>query len=599
MKKLMGILAAALIAGGCIGYKCDFGDVEVKSDAGVAQIESSWKSKSAGLADYAIRTVCVSAAGTEPVHVTKLTLAEFPVAVLDKVEVIGTVPGSPVALDDDTICGVEQPSFKAEKVKTVGDSGVVKLVLDCDLTLKPGEKPLEFRVMCGRFPKEQRRRAFNDYLEAERAAPSRTFLHYNGWYDFGTEPTEAGMLEIIKSYAEETAKRGITMDGYVLDDGWDEQKVAAWRPTPKKFPNGFTTMTKLAEENGSAFGIWISPLGGYFGVPERIESAKREGGLPADATAFDLAYPEYYNWFKGRCTDLIVKDHSRYFKWDKAGEGVSMHFMKLCELARELRAIEPKLMINVTVGTWPSPFWLNHIDCTWRNGTADVFWYGDAGNERDKWLTFRDTELYRCFVKKSPLYPLNSVMHHGIVLGTKYQGATNAKAGNDMKREIRSYFALGPNMQEIYVDPKLVGPDFWDQLAESVKWSKRHEKALVDIHWVKGEPLVGDKLGAYMLAAWKDGDGTIYLRNASAEEKSLTFTLSEAFELKTLVAGDARYTVKGAYADDGVTPLTVEVTDPLTYTLAPLQVLVLEAKAEAPRSEMSISPEWDSKWNSF
>lgn len=570
---LLTALTAAML--GCTPCEAKFGEVTVAADSSAYIVKTDCQCKKAGLAEYAIRTISITAADEKtPVKISKLTLATFTVDDPSKVQVLGRVPGSPVALSDDVICGIEQPSFKMEQ-----DGNKVSLVLDCDLTVKAGDAPLEFRVMCGKFPLAQRRRAFNDYIEAERAAPSHAFLHYNGWYDFATEPTEKGMLEIMKAYAEETEKRGIVMDGYVLDDGWDEQKVAAWKPTERKFPNGFRTMTEFSEAHGSHFGIWISPLGGYYGVPERIASCKREGGLPADATKFDLAYPEYYKWFKGRCEELIRDSHCRYFKWDKAGEGVSMHFMQLCRLAKELRQLEPNLMINVTVGTWPSPFWLNHIDCTWRDGTADVFWYGDAGNERDKWLTFRDTELYRCFVRKCPLYPLNSVMHHGIVIGSCFQGATNAKAGPDMKREVRSFFALGPNMQEIYVDPKLVGPDFWDQLAESVKWYKRHAKTLVDIHWVKGEALTGNTLNAYAFAAWKDGDGTIYLRNAAAAEKEISFSLEEAFELKTLEDPETEYVIKAAYADETeIFPeRTVKVGDQQTFSLKPLQVLVLEA----------------------
>ena len=585
MNKALLIGGLLMAVAGCCDQKTSickpcleksFGPVEVGATSGDWEVESDYEVKEVGLAKYTIRMVTIAAKGEEPLKINKLTLATFTPRDINKVEVIGKVPGSPVALDEDTLCGVEQPSFKMEK-----GPNTVSLTLDCDLTLTPGGRPLVFRVMRGTFPKAQRRRAFNDYLEAERAAPSHAFLHYNGWYDFGTEPTEAGMLEIMRQYAAETEKRGITMDGYVLDDGWDEQKVAAWEPTPKKFPNGFKTMTEFSEKHGSSFGIWISPLGGYYGVPERVESAKREGGMPKEATAFDLKYPEYYEWFKGRCMKLVKDNHCRYFKWDKAGEGVSMHFMELCRLAKELRAVEPRLMINVTVGTWPSPFWLNHIDCTWRTGTADVFWYGKVGDKRDQWLTFRDTELYRCFVKKCPLYPLNSVMHHGIVMGTQYQGKTAAEAGPDLKREIRSYFALGPNMQEIYVDPKLVGPDFWDQLAESVKWFKRHEATLVDIHWVKGEPLVGDKLSPYMLAAWKDGDGTIYIRNPSDKEAELSFTLNEAFELDTLEDANTSYSLKSAYADDKTAmPGSVKIGETVTFKLKPFQVLIIDSKKE-------------------
>lgn len=75
-----------------------------------------------------------------------------------------------------------------------------------------------------------------------------------------------------------------------------------------------------------------------------------------------------------RCSDLMKKDKVTYFKWDKAGDGISPHFMALLSIASELRRENPRLFINTTVGTWPSPFWLNHVDSTWRNGTADVGW---------------------------------------------------------------------------------------------------------------------------------------------------------------------------------------------------------------------------------
>ena len=44
--------------------------------------------------------------------------------------------------------------------------------------------------------------------------------------------------------------------------------------------------------------------------------------------------------------------------------------MALLDIARQLRKQNPDVFINVTVGTWPSPFWLNHVDSTWRNGSA-------------------------------------------------------------------------------------------------------------------------------------------------------------------------------------------------------------------------------------
>lgn len=577
-----------------------------------AGVQVGWRLLLRGKAPYFTQTFAVRTSGNVPVKLTGLRLGEFSVEDSGTVKTVGNVPGSPVSLAENVLCGIEQPGFKLTKP----DKKTAALDLICVLTLEPKAKPMQFSTMLGYFPKAQQRRAFNFYMERERAAPSQHFLHYNGWYDFAFNPTEDAIGACFDAYGKElTKKRGIKLDAVVLDDGWDNPSKELWAPSVQKFPNGFKKLIKKAESFDSNFGIWISPLGGYSGVPERIASCKKLGGLAENATKFDLADPLYKKWFQKKCEQLVVKDHVRYFKWDRAGEGVSMHFMNLLGIARELRNVQPNLYINVTVGTWPSPFWLNHVDCTWRDGTADVFWYNrEIGDRRDQWLSFRDQELHNCFVRKGPLYPINSVMHHGIVLGTKYQGATCAEAGNDMKREIRSFFALGANLQEIYIDYKMLdenpenskawalqnikgnrnkpeeaektvnsiknakwvkGSEVWDSLAESARWAQKHAKTLVDSHWVKGQPC--SPPGAYATAAWHRGAGVIYLRNASNEPKKIAFSLEEAFELPPTEPKNARYKIKKAYADDTFKETLVPASKEITFELAPLQVLVLEA----------------------
>ena len=131
------------------------------------------------------------------------------------------------------------------------------------------------------------------------------------------------------------------------------------------------------QQRGTESGSGV--LSGYSGADQRTAHAK-EMGLIEDT--MDLSQPGYYKWFYEKCLGFM-KDHGvNYYKWDKAGAGVSPHFMSLIQCGRELKKHDPKLFINVTVGTWPSPFWLNHIDCTWRTGTGDVAWYG-VGDKRE------------------------------------------------------------------------------------------------------------------------------------------------------------------------------------------------------------------------
>lgn len=470
---------------------------------------------------------------------------------------VGTVPGSPVA-SDSIFLGIEMP-FTANYF----DHQTLRSGFPCNLPIKKGIT-YNFRSVIGVYPQGQLRRAFSYYLERERSTPSHQLLHYNCWYDFA--PTREAFLQVIKDYHRElTKERGVILDSFVMDDGWDDYNAGLWEYNRKKFPNGFDEISAASRKARSKLGVWISPLGGYGGANERTAHAKKMGLIE---TTMDLSQPRYYKWFYEKCLGLM-KDHEvNYFKWDKAGSGVSPHFMSLIQCGRELKKHDPNLFINVTVGTWPSPFWLNHIDCTWRTGTGDVAWMG-VGDEREQWLTFRDWGCYSKFVKPAPLYPLNSVMHHGLVVGRHYQAAKVTKSGVEMKHAARSYFGTGANLQELYLTPALMTEKAWDQVAEAAKWAKRNEKILIDSHWVGGDPL---KLGIYGWASWSKEKSLITLRNSSDKPSELIINLTQALEIPVGMA--VKFNAQNAYKDQTFKEATI--TGNRIFKLAPFEVLCLE-----------------------
>jgi hypothetical protein len=294
-------------------------------------------------------------------------------------------------------------------------------------------------------------------------------------------------------------------------------------------------------------------------------------GLIPDGAKLDLAYPGYKKWFQDRCLQLVREDGVNAFKWDKAGEGVSPHFMALLDVARNLRRENPDVFINVTVGTWPSPFWLNHVDSTWRMGSGDVGWSG-KGDDREKWLTYRDGNCRRYFVEKSPLYPLNSVMHHGIVHGRCFQGERVGKTGPNLTNEVRSYFANGAMLQELYITPSMMTPEAWDVLAEAARWAQANADVLVDSHWVGGDPL---KLEPYGYAAWAPRKGTLMIRNPDDQQRPIMLDAKALFELPSGMP--RRFTLQSPYKDQRVQSLELEAGQPQSVTLEPFEVLVLDA----------------------
>ena len=528
-------------------------------------LRALWRAELRDGSNYLRQTLTLSTSpGSKPQPLLGLELME---ARLDDAAVAGRVPGCPVT-GEGMFLGVEIPGAMAS---LGGDR--VRIGFPCHLDLSAAN-PYSFGSVTGVAPAAQMRRAFLCYIERERARPSKPFLHYNCWYDLGYGVDEPKMLEVVKAFDTELVKkRGVPVDSYLVDDGWDSPDKGLWVDNLTKFPKGLSGLNKRMKPYGAHLSVWISPLGGYGGAKERTEWARKEGLIPA-TSELDLSQPGYKKWFQDRCLELMREAGVNAFKWDRAGEGVSPHFMALLDIGHNLHKENPELFLNVTVGTWPSPFWLNHVDSTWRNGSADVGWAG-KGDDREKWLTFRDGSCHSLFVEASPLYPLNSVMHHGIVHGREFQGEKVGKSGVNLKNEARSYFANGATLQELYLTPSMMTTEAWDDVAEAAKWAHANADVLVDSHWVGGDPM---KLEPYGYAAWSPRKGTLMIRNPDDNARTIQLDAAKVFELPT--GAPANYMLRSPFPDQRLKGVELRSGEPLTVKLEAFEVLVFDAMAK-------------------
>ena len=491
---------------------------------------------------------------------------------LDGAALVGNVNGSPVVAGT-TYLGVEHP-LAENRVK----DGRVHARLPRQEPFKPGET-VRVGAVVGFTDKGQVRRGFLAYLERERPRPYRQFLHHNTWYNIGyfSRFTQADELGVIEAFDRELVKgRGVALDGFVLDDGWDDP-ASLWRFNPG-FPEGLGPVAERARQAGASMGIWLSPWGGY-GKPkeERLAAAAPEGFETRDGS-FSLAGERYYARFRALCTEVVRRDHVAYFKFDGIGseEGpdrvdpaASRDFEAMMTLVGELRSLSPRLYINQTTGTWASPFWLLSVDSIWRGGDDHDF--AGVGSLRQRWITYRDKATYSGIVLRGPLYPLNSLMIHGIIFGAQAKDLMTDPMG-DFKSEVRSYFGTGTQLQELYVSPQLLSKGNWDDLAAGARWSRNHEATLRDTHWVGGDP---GKLEVYGWAAWSPAEGLLTLRNPSDKPGSITIDVGHIFELPA--GAEGTFAVSGAYADQPAPLARLEAGHPVRIELAPFQVLVLEA----------------------
>jgi hypothetical protein len=502
-------------------------------------------------------------------------------------------PGATAGVLRVRIGGLPEQTDSWGSIALVGAKTVPATKVVCALprqcVLEPGASwPVSFTI--GAYPAGQMRRGFLYYLERERAHTYRQYWHYNSWYDLNItrndhpDPlqrmTEAQCLEVIQAFgAELHGKRGVGLDGFVWDDGWDDWN-SLW-DFHQGFPNGFRRLKEAADKQGAGQGAWLSPWGGYGQSHDQRVAFGKSKGYETNAQGFALGGPRYYAAFRDTCVRFIRDYNMNYFKFDGIGGGmyatgapvqIAMDLDRLVGLLGELRRANPEVFINATVGTWASPYWTWFADSVWRQGDDCAF--AGEGNGRERWITYRDSLVYSRFARTSPLFPLNSIMCHGPLVGNRgAPGKMPLPAQNigSFRNEVNMFAACGTGLGELYLTPAFLTPEAWDILAEAIRWSRSRSEILCDTHWVGGDPV----REVYGYAAWHPTrGGTLVVRNPT--DKPLTFILHprEVFELPEGVSTRFRFTpVLGEKRE----PFECSSEKPAELSLSPFQVIVMDA----------------------
>jgi hypothetical protein len=490
-------------------------------------------------------------------------------------KVLGSVKGSPIVAGN-MFFAYEHPNADNHIVESDSSKnpspGKFICQLDRNTLLKPPHSLTQSSVI-GVAPTSQLRRAFLYYIERERIRPYRPFLHYNSWYDIAwperDKMNEAECVKVINGFGEELInKRKTKMDSFVFDDGWDDPSTL-WQILQNNFPNGFTPLVESAQKYNSKIGLWLSPWGGYGKAKQdRLRYGKTQG-FETNKAGFSLAGKNYLNRFSQSCFTFVDNYSVNFFKFDGTDASLLEETESLFRLTDELYAKNEDIFISLTVGTWASPFWLFHGDSVWRNG-HDMSFSG-KGSKRQQWLTYRDMETYRNVVLKGPLYPLNSLMNQGIV-HAKWGPAKFNSNPNDFAQEVQSFFAIGTNLQELYMSYDRMTPQMWDILAQSAQWSRQNSDILVDTHWIGGDP---GQLQVYGCASWQKRKGIIMLRNPNDKTQSISLDIASTFELPS--NAPKKYQMKNPFQPQPQKTLNLSASVPHTFTLSPFEVLVLEA----------------------
>ena len=509
-------------------------------------------------------------AGREALPIAETRLLEFedPMA-----RTVGTVKGSPV-VSNNLFFALEHPL----SANTVSD-GTVRAALPRVLPLQAGQQ-VTWSAVVGTSEPGQLRRAFLTYIEQERPRPYQPFLHYNTWFDLGytNRFDEAGALDRVHAFGTELVeKRHVQLDSFLFDDGWDDPNTL-W-DFNAGFPHGLTAVGAAAAKYHAGIGAWLSPWGGYDKQKEERIAYGRQHGYEILNNGYALSGPKYYKQFERICLEMIEKYNLNQFKFDGTGNAdhvfpgsaFDSDFDAAIHLIDRLRAAKQGLFINLTTGTTASPFWLFYADSIWRGGEDHDF--AGVGSPRQRWITYRDGQTYRNIVQKGPLFPLNSLMLHGIIYAKSALDLTTDPK-NEFADEVHSFFGSGTQLQEMYITPKLLTPANWDTLAEGARWSRAHSETLKDVHWIGGDP---NRLQVYGWAAWSPKEGILTLRNPSAQTQTFRGDLAALLELPAGAA--STYTLRPVWRGQAASTMTTSKGQPLTVTLAPFEVLTLAGSA--------------------
>ncbi|MBC7354203.1 MAG: hypothetical protein H5U08_17745, partial [Thermogutta sp.] len=220
-------------------------------------------------------------------HMNRPTRVVFFRGQLPAARVAGSVSGSPIVCGE-WFLGCEHPMASNEVTEQ-------KVLAAVDVRKIPGRDQLVYTFAVGKASLGQLRRDFQRYVERRRARPYGLFVNYNSWWDIadgGKQMTESECLNVIERFGEElTRRRGVRMDSFVFDDGWDDPRTL-WA-FHEGFPSGFAPLTAKAREYQSAVGTWLSPFGGYGEAKQKRLAYGREQGYEVADYGFSLFGEKY------------------------------------------------------------------------------------------------------------------------------------------------------------------------------------------------------------------------------------------------------------------------------------------------------------------
>ncbi len=411
------------------------------------------------------------------------------------------------------------------------------------------------QTVIGITPKPNVKFWFMKYLDFVRVAKLKPYTLYNSWYDLRSVEypnvppkywmNEKNVFRIINEIKSNfVEKHGIKIDAFVLDDGWDIYQ-SDWKLRRKQFPHGMLPISEKLKEINSTLGLWFGPTGGYSFRLKRINWMKAHGYEVVGSHGewqpmMCIAGKNYKKLFKKRVTDFVKNAKVGYYKWDgiqfscsepdhghPVGEYSRRAVMEsVADICNSVRKLNPDIFLNITSGTWLSPWWVKYANTIWMQGGD--YGYSDVPSisSRDRAITYRDITLYNDFTKYDLWFPISNLMTHGIIKGELQKLGGESEPIDKFTDNAVLYFARGVAMYELYISPDILSDNEWNALAQSLKWGKTNFDILMNTEMIGGDP---SKSESYGFTHFKGDNALIAVRNPKMGNDEISFVLSSDF----------------------------------------------------------------------
>ncbi len=438
--------------------------------------------------------------------------------------------------------------------------------------------------------------AFQQYIAAQRPAPKGLHVNYNSWWTSPVPYTEQDILGLMKVFDEKLNKvHGVSLDTFCIDLGWSNPK-SVWEIDAGRFPEGFASIRDAAHAMNAHLGLWISPSSYYSGAVDN-EWAQQQGfesfTVPshsdknATVRLLCLGGKRYGERFRDALVELVSRWDIHHLKLDGcslvcpatdhghepgecSSEAIAAGVIAAVEAARQA---DPQVWIETTCfGYNPSPWWLLHV-----NSVIGTF--GDdapvgrvpAPVYRESYTTARDYFN----LQGAELLPIPSAAQE--VLGVVHQTA-EPYLNDAIMTVMRGHMFL-----PLYVNPRYMSDDRWQDLADLLQWTRTHSHRLghavplLPVSWQSDSiPQFSDQgtmsRQPYGYLHRTDQGALVALRNPWIARQSYSLTLHEHLGLGSEAA---QLDMVSLYPEPRVYGQGLKVGDTVEVPLAPYETVVL------------------------